>query len=88
MTKTKHTSVITSYLQLLQHSLRLSSWLLVCACRGMELQLGEAAGTAGGRKKAHLAGSGICVQRKRRDWKLLRMEWMFAMLINTTSQLG
>lgn len=40
------------------------------------------------RGRTHLAGSGIWVQRKRRDWKLLRMEWMFAMPMNTTSQLG
>lgn len=42
----------------------------------------------GKRKKSYLAGSGIWVQRKRRDWKLLRMEWMLAIPMNTTSQLG
>lgn len=36
----------------------------------------------------YFPGSGICVQSRRRDWKLLRMEWMFAIPMNTTSQLG
>lgn len=36
----------------------------------------------------YFPGSGICVQSRRSDWKLLRMEWMFAIPMNTTSQLG
>lgn len=36
----------------------------------------------------YFPGSGIWVHSKRSDWKLFRMEWMFAIPMNTTSQFG
>lgn len=40
------------------------------------------------RTSTYFPGSGICVQSRRRDWKLFRIEWMFAIPMNTTSQFG
>lgn len=46
----QNTAVITSYLQLLQQSLRALD-LIVLACRALELRLEEIGGTAAGTKK-------------------------------------
>lgn len=55
--------------------------------RGMWLQK-HGTKSPNSQTSTYFPGSGICVQSRRSDWKLLRMEWMFAIPMNTTSQLG